>query len=85
MLVIYIHELTTITSPKNDFEDLSDMQVKITQKMNQFIYLSNNGAKYFINPKLSQNDEKKAKRKAIPVRIAFDYDSARKRSGSSFF
>ena len=49
MLVIIIHKLTTITAPKNDSEDLSDMQVKITQKMYQFIYLSNNGGKYFIN------------------------------------
>jgi len=63
MLVIYIHELTTINAPKNDFEDLSDMLVKITQKMNQFIYLSNNGAKYFINPLFSQNDEKRRKEK----------------------
>jgi len=58
MLVIYIHELATFSAPKNDFEDLSDMQVKITQKMNQFIYLSNNGAKYFINPIISHNVEK---------------------------
>lgn len=84
MLVIYIHELTTFTAPKNCFEDLSDMQVKITQKMNQFIYLSNIGGKYFINPIFSQNDEK-GKRKATPVRMAFDYNSVHKRSGSSFF
>lgn len=55
MLVIYIHELAIFTAPKNDFEDLSDMQVKITQKMNQFIYLSNIGGKYFINPIFSHN------------------------------
>jgi len=62
MLVKYIHELTKIPAPKNDFEDLSDMQVKITQKMYQFIYLSNNGGKYFINPIFSQIDEKRQKK-----------------------
>jgi len=60
------------------------MQVKITQKMNQFIYLSNIGGKYFINPIFTSNGEKRQK-KAIPLRMAFYDDSVHKRSGSSFF
>lgn len=47
MLVIYLHEFTTIQPPKIQKEDLYDMQLKITQKMNSFIYLSNKEDKYF--------------------------------------
>jgi hypothetical protein len=84
MLVIYFRKLTTLTPPKIDFEDLSDMLVKITQKMNQFIYLSNNGGKNFINLFFAQNC-KKDKRKAILARMAFDYLSTSERLGCSFF
>ena len=49
MLVIYVHKITATLPPKVISEVLFHMQLKNTQKMNQFIYLSNNGGKYFIN------------------------------------
>jgi hypothetical protein len=48
MLVIILCPLTAIFAQIYLPKDLFDKQVKITQKMNQFIYLSNIRAKYLI-------------------------------------
>ena len=64
MLVIYVHKITTIHPPEFISEVLFHMQLKNTQKMNPFIYLSNNGGKYFIN-KLYEQTTVKVKTKAI--------------------
>ena len=64
MLVIYVHKITATLPPKVISEVLLHMQLKNTQKMNQFIYLSNKGGKYFINNLYAQA-RAKVKTKAI--------------------
>ena len=64
MLVIYVHKITTIHPSEVNSEVLFHMQLKNTQKMNPFIYLSNNGGKYFINNLYAQA-RAKVKTKAI--------------------